>query len=237
MAVSLTVTLTLGAVGVGLGTFAWQCQTACQHLPWPLSAMFVQTSPGWRVLWGSLIPLLVLAVLAVLSWRKSVQYDLIRPPEMGRINPDRRNGHTRRTQARDPSSGMGDTRSAGSGICICRPGGGSGCLVYSTRRRAMGIGLAALSVVLLGGLAWHGLALLVYWFSYVLHVGTAGARSSDRARDPDAAHAVHGNRGPGSDHAPDRGDTRRHRRSESSNWWSMLSTSGSAGSRARRPNV
>lgn len=79
MAVGLTVTITLGAVGVGLDILAWQCGGGCAELPWPLSAMFVDSSPGWRVLWGTALPLAVLTVLAVLSWRKSVQYDLIRP--------------------------------------------------------------------------------------------------------------------------------------------------------------
>ncbi|MGS0687413.1 hypothetical protein ACVBEQ_20045 [Nakamurella sp. GG22] len=79
MAVGLTVTITLGAVGVGLDILAWQCGGGCAELPWPLSAMFVDSSPGWRVLWGTVLPLSVLSVLAVLSWRKSVQYDLIRP--------------------------------------------------------------------------------------------------------------------------------------------------------------
>ncbi len=79
MAVGLTVTITLGAVGVGLDILAWQCGDDCAELPWPLSAMFVHSSPGWRLLWGTALPLAVLAVLAVLSWRKSVQYDLIRP--------------------------------------------------------------------------------------------------------------------------------------------------------------
>jgi hypothetical protein len=79
MAVSLTVTITLGACGVGLAILAWQCADRCENLPWPLSTMFVDASAGWRVLWGAAIPLTLLAVLALLSWRKSVQYDLIRP--------------------------------------------------------------------------------------------------------------------------------------------------------------
>ena len=79
MAVSMTVTMTLGGVGIGLGIFAWQCADQCAELSWPLSAMFVGTSPGWRILWGTALPLLVLAVLALLSWRNSAHYDLIRP--------------------------------------------------------------------------------------------------------------------------------------------------------------
>jgi hypothetical protein len=82
MAVSVTVTMTLGGVGIGLGIFAWQCPDQCGELSWPLSAMFVGTSPGWRILWGTALPLLLLAVLALLSWRNSVQYDLIRPIAM-----------------------------------------------------------------------------------------------------------------------------------------------------------
>ncbi len=79
MAISVTVTMTLGGVGIGLGIFAWQCPGQCADLSWPLSAMFVGTSPGLRILWGTALPLLVLGVLALLSWRSSVQYDLIRP--------------------------------------------------------------------------------------------------------------------------------------------------------------
>lgn len=84
MAISVTVTMTLGGVGVGLGIFAWQCGRpgACDDLRWPLSAMFVDASPGWRIAWGTVLPLLVLGVLALLSWRNSVQYDLIRPIAM-----------------------------------------------------------------------------------------------------------------------------------------------------------
>ena len=56
MAVSLTATLTLGATGIGLAVLAWQCVDACGNLPWPLSAMFVSSSSGWRVLWGASLP-------------------------------------------------------------------------------------------------------------------------------------------------------------------------------------
>lgn len=82
MAVSLTATIALGATGVGEAVLAWQCQGICQNLPWPLSAMFYDTSSDWRVLWGACLPLAVLAVLALLSWRNSVQYDLVRPAGM-----------------------------------------------------------------------------------------------------------------------------------------------------------
>ena len=79
MAVSLTVTITLGGTGVGLAILAWQCSDVCLNLPWPLSAMFLGTSASWRVVWGASLPLTMLGLLALLSWRKSVQYDLIRP--------------------------------------------------------------------------------------------------------------------------------------------------------------
>ena len=42
----------------------------------------LEASSGWRVVWGACLPLAVLAVLALLSWRNSVQYDLIRPTGM-----------------------------------------------------------------------------------------------------------------------------------------------------------
>ena len=82
MAVSLTVTIALGATGVGVAVLAWQCSGICGNLPWPLSAMFYEASSGWRVVWGACLPLAVLAVLALLSWRNSVQYDLVRPTGM-----------------------------------------------------------------------------------------------------------------------------------------------------------
>ena len=52
MAVSLTVTIALGATGVGVAVLAWQCSGICGNLPWPLSAMFYEASSGWRVVWG-----------------------------------------------------------------------------------------------------------------------------------------------------------------------------------------
>ncbi len=88
MAVTLTVTMTLGAAGIGLAVLAWQCEQTCSDLGWPLSVLFLGTSSGWRVLWGACFPLALLALLALLSWRKSLQYDLIRPLEMDTPSAD-----------------------------------------------------------------------------------------------------------------------------------------------------
>jgi len=88
MAISLTVTITLGGTGVGLAILAWQCSDVCLNLPWPLSAMFLGTSASWRVVWGASLPLTMLGLLALLSWRKSVQYDLIRPIAMNTPTTD-----------------------------------------------------------------------------------------------------------------------------------------------------
>ena len=85
MALSLTLTLTLGASGIGLGILAWQCDQACDGLGWPLREMFSASTP-WRVLWGSLFPLLVIGVLAALSTLKSRQYDLVRPLGVDRVD-------------------------------------------------------------------------------------------------------------------------------------------------------
>ena len=71
-----------------LAILAWQCSDVCLNLPWPLSAMFLGTSASWRVVWGSSLPLTMLGLLALLSWRKSVQYDLIRPIAMNTPTTD-----------------------------------------------------------------------------------------------------------------------------------------------------
>jgi len=89
MAVGLTVTLTLGAAGVGEAILAWQCDTGCSNLSWPLSVMFHGQPILTRMAWGAALPLLVLAALGLLSWRKSVQYDLVRPAGMDAADADR----------------------------------------------------------------------------------------------------------------------------------------------------
>ena len=104
MAVSLTATIALGATGVGLTILAWQCSDSCENLPWPLSSMFVDASAGWRVIWGAAIPFTLLALLALLSWRKSVQYDLIRPIGMSvPVTDPAETGTTAEPRLADPS--------------------------------------------------------------------------------------------------------------------------------------
>ncbi len=164
MAVSVTVTMTLGGVGIGLGIFAWQCPEQCADLRWPLSAMFVGTSTGPRILWGTALPLLVLAVLALLSWRNSVQYDLIRPIGMSAPVLDRSEvGTDSEPRLADPSFWYGrypvsrqrhlhlqaGVAIVGLALVLAAPSSGL---------RVTGLVLAAvIGVLLLAALAWPGL--------------------------------------------------------------------------------
>ncbi len=167
MALSLTLTLTLGASGIGLGILAWQCDQSCDGLGWPLQQMFAASTP-WRVLWGSLFPLLVLAVLAALSTLKSRQYDLVRPLGMGRADPNNPPPPENGTRA-EPRLGnpgfwygrypvarlrqlhlQGGVATVALTIVVAAPGSGA---VYW-----IGIALAvAVGALVVGGLAWPGL--------------------------------------------------------------------------------
>lgn len=79
LAVCLTMTLSVGAVGIGVSTMAWQCDTDCPGLPGFLVPTLTEGPVGLRVALGAVVPLLTLAVLAALSWRNSVRYDSVRP--------------------------------------------------------------------------------------------------------------------------------------------------------------
>jgi|GEM_PF-4597742 len=164
MAVSLTVTITLGATGIGLAILTWQCVTTCTNLPWPLSAMFFGTSAGWRVLWGASAPLIMLALLALLSWRNSVQYDLIRPMGLtAPVNDPAELGSPTEPRLADPGFWYGRfpvSRLRHLHLQAGVASVGVSLLIASTSQvwRGVGLGLGALiGVLLLAGLAWPGL--------------------------------------------------------------------------------
>ena len=165
MALCLTVTLTLGAAGIGLGILAWQCDGGCEGLGWPLNDMFAASTP-WRVMWGALLPLLVLGILAGLSRLKSRQYDLVRPVGMrdgdaGPLPPEHgttaepRLGHPAFWYGRYPVSRLRQLHLQAGVAAVAL------MVIVAVPRGPLfsaGIALAVLvAVLVVGALAWRGL--------------------------------------------------------------------------------
>ncbi|CAM3734614.1 hypothetical protein NOGI109294_11450 [Nocardiopsis gilva] len=87
LALSLTMLLTLAAAGVGMDLIGWQCSgyaEQCAELRPLLGFLSAPESPvatpGWALVIGALLPLVVIALLWRLSRRTESVYEVVEPP-------------------------------------------------------------------------------------------------------------------------------------------------------------
>lgn len=79
-ALAITLNFVLLVAWIAVDYFAQQCGAGCPVTAWLRPSHWAPDHPARRVLLGAIVPLLVIALLAVLAHRSARRYERIRPP-------------------------------------------------------------------------------------------------------------------------------------------------------------